>query len=165
MPVAGQHRPAERTPVRSFIFGDIRQVSGELIAAVSGVPLGELDLVVGSPPCQGFSTAGKRDPNDPRSQLVFEMARLLLELRPQTFAMENVPGITSMLTPEGMPVLDQFCRMLSDGGFASYKALRKMLEAHPDAGAAMRGGRHGQAEHRAAESPQDDLFEAPAARR
>ena len=142
MPVAGQHRPTGQVPVRSFLFGDVREVTGDLIAEVSGVPLGDLHCVFGGPPCQGYSTSGKRNVMDPRNSLVFEMARLICELQPQTMVFENVPGITTMVTPEGVPVLDQFCHILSEGGWAGYDAMRKMMSgSNPDLAGAFKGGR------------------------
>lgn len=53
-------------------------------------------VVVGGPPCQGFSVAGKRDPNDPRNKLFREFVRVVDELKPDYFVMENVPGILTM---------------------------------------------------------------------
>lgn len=54
---------------------------------------GEIDLVAGGPPCQGFSLIGKRLIDDPRNQLVFHYFRLVAALRPRYFLMENVPGM------------------------------------------------------------------------
>lgn len=54
---------------------------------------GELDLIAGGPPCQGFSWIGKRLVDDRRNQLVFHFFRLVCELRPRYFVMENVPGM------------------------------------------------------------------------
>lgn len=56
----------------------------------------EVDLVFGGPPCQGFSQIGPRDENDPRNLLYKEFVRVLENLRPRTFVMENVPNILSM---------------------------------------------------------------------
>lgn len=56
----------------------------------------EVHLVAGGPPCQGFSVAGKRDPNDPRNRLFQEFVRVVSELRPWYVVMENVPGILTM---------------------------------------------------------------------
>jgi DNA (cytosine-5)-methyltransferase 1 len=53
----------------------------------------ELDLIAGGPPCQGFSFIGKRLVDDVRNQLVFHFFRLVSELRPRYFIMENVPGL------------------------------------------------------------------------
>lgn len=56
----------------------------------------QVQVVVGGPPCQGFSVAGKRDPNDPRNKLFREFVRVVDELKPDYFVMENVPGILTM---------------------------------------------------------------------
>lgn len=56
----------------------------------------EVHLVVGGPPCQGFSVAGKRNPNDPRNRLFQEFVRVVSEIRPWYVVMENVPGILTM---------------------------------------------------------------------
>lgn len=55
----------------------------------------DFDLLCGGFPCQGFSIAGKRDPNDPRSALFFELARIAAAKRPSYLLFENVPGILS----------------------------------------------------------------------
>ena len=57
---------------------------------------GEVDVVVGGPPCQGFSTGGKRRFDDTRNELVFSFARLVGELKPRYFVLENVPGMSSL---------------------------------------------------------------------
>jgi DNA (cytosine-5)-methyltransferase 1 len=57
---------------------------------------GEIHLVSGGPPCQGFSVAGKRDPNDVRNILFREFIRVVAEIRPWYVVMENVPGILTM---------------------------------------------------------------------
>ncbi len=53
--------------------------------------------------------------------------------------MENVPGIVSMVTPEGPPVLDVFCQLLEDGGYGSYDALRRALAGQTEAKAGLKG--------------------------
>ncbi|CAN1211384.1 DNA cytosine methyltransferase [Tumidithrix helvetica PCC 7403] len=53
-----------------------------------------IDVVFGGPPCQGFSMMGKRALDDPRNHLVFHFLRLVLELQPKYFVMENVKGLT-----------------------------------------------------------------------
>lgn len=54
---------------------------------------GQIDLVFGGPPCQGFSIMGKRLVNDERNSLVFHFYRLVTDLNPRYFVMENVPGM------------------------------------------------------------------------
>lgn len=127
--------------VKYMFFGDIRKLKGEQMLAIMGLKRGDVDLVVGGPPCQGFSHSGKRNVMDPRNSLVFDFARLVVEISPRFMCMENVPGIVSMVTPEGVNVVDAFCQILEDGEFAGYEAVRQSLMSHPDArGVARRGG-------------------------
>lgn len=76
---------------------DICQVSGESILEATGLKRGELDLLAGCPPCQGFSrmrtlNRGKAS-DDPRNDLVRQYLRLVEELLPRALLMENVPGL------------------------------------------------------------------------
>lgn len=73
--------------------GDIAKLSVKECMKLAGIEEEELDLLDGSPPCQGVSTAGKRNLNDPRNQLFREFVRLLRGLKPKVFVMENVPGL------------------------------------------------------------------------
>jgi DNA (cytosine-5)-methyltransferase 1 len=57
---------------------------------------GQLDVLVGGPPCQGFSTYGKRDPGDPRNKLYKNYLDFLETFYPKVFIIENVVGILSM---------------------------------------------------------------------
>lgn len=76
---------------------DIREVSGASLRRALGLRKGELDLLAGCPPCQGFSRLrtlnGSVPVDDARNDLVFEFMRLVDELRPKTILMENVPGL------------------------------------------------------------------------
>lgn len=74
--------------------GDIAKLSVEECMALAGLTgPRQLDVLDGSPPCQGFSTAGKRIFDDPRNQLFREYVRLLRGLQPKVFVMENVSGM------------------------------------------------------------------------
>ncbi len=73
--------------------GDICDLSVEEALELAGVEPGELDVLDGSPPCQGFSTAGKRKFSDGRNRLFEEYVRLLEGFRPRAFVMENVSGL------------------------------------------------------------------------
>lgn len=124
---------------KNFFFGDIRKLKGSEILKAAGLARGELDCVVGGPPCQGFSVAGKRQPDDFRNSLVFEFCRLVIEMRPKTMVMENVPGILSMKTAEGMPVVEAIVDYLETEGFGTYESLRQALTGMPSARAVARG--------------------------
>lgn len=77
------------------------------------------DVIVGGPPCQGFSFLGKRDPADVRSGLTFSFVRIVRQLQPKAFAMENVPGIFSMGT-----VADELKRAMVEAGYRNATWLR-----------------------------------------
>ena len=137
--ISGSNRADDIPGVEHFWLGDIRKLSGLDILQVLGLSVGEVDCVFGGPPCQGFSKAGKRDVLDERNSLIFEFARMILEIKPKFIAMENVPGILSMVTVEGIPVIDAFCRILSDGGFAAHDALVRSLKAQQGTWGTVRG--------------------------
>lgn len=90
-------------PKTEVIVEDARRVTvADLRAAIkrglvtfgrAGEWDGTVDVVFGGPPCQGFSFGGKRKPNDERNALVFEFLRIVTELQPRYFMMENVPGL------------------------------------------------------------------------
>jgi DNA (cytosine-5)-methyltransferase 1 len=73
--------------------GDIAQLTNEECSRLSNIQPGELDIFNGSPPCQGFSTAGKRQLDDPRNNLFRQYVRLLNYLQPKAFVLENVKGM------------------------------------------------------------------------
>src|SRR4051812_13558812 len=54
------------------------------------VPFAEADVVIGGPPCQGFSVIGRMDPDDPRSRHVFHLLNVVEEVGPRAFVLENV---------------------------------------------------------------------------
>ena len=80
-------------PEVNLFAGDIAKLSGEEALRITGLKPGELDVFNGSPPCQSFSTAGKRKLNDPRGQLFLEYSRLLSTFKPKVFVFENVTGM------------------------------------------------------------------------
>lgn len=65
-----------------------------------------IDIIVGGPPCQSFSIAGKRDKNDPRNSLFIEYIKYLDYFKPKLFIMENVIGILSKKTNNDEKVID-----------------------------------------------------------
>lgn len=84
---------------------------------------GEVDLVVGGPPCQGFSSAGKRDPNDPRNQLAFAYLEIVRRVRPKYILMENVRGITYAFSKAGdksVPISERIEQTLAQQGYVPF---------------------------------------------
>ncbi|MCX2678850.1 DNA cytosine methyltransferase [Galbibacter sp. EGI 63066] len=64
------------------------------------------DIIIGGPPCQGFSGIGKRDPNDNRSALVYSYLDVVNKIEPKVFLFENVTGIKSSKAADGSKVID-----------------------------------------------------------
>jgi len=79
-------------PQTQLLWADVAALSGRDLQ--KRLPDRPLDLVFGGPPCQGFSVMGKHDLKDTRNRLVFHFCRLVRELQPRYFVMENVPGLT-----------------------------------------------------------------------
>lgn len=117
--------------VQHFFFGDLQKLSGQAMLDTLGLGPGDVDLVVGGPPCQGFSTVGKRQVMDPRNSLVFDWARLVVEIQPKAMCMENVPGMVSMVTQAGAPVIDELCAILERGDYCDFDAAQQMLAEDP----------------------------------
>lgn len=68
-------------------------VCGDVRVAAANLKEGMADIVIGGPPCQGFSVAGRMDPNDPRSRHVFDFLGLVAKVKPRAFVMENVAAL------------------------------------------------------------------------
>lgn len=80
-------------PYVTHLDSDIAKLSGSALLMRAGLKKGELDGLIGGPPCQGFSTMGKRQLDDSRNDLFGHFMRLVDETRPAFFLAENVPGI------------------------------------------------------------------------
>jgi DNA (cytosine-5)-methyltransferase 1 len=81
-------------PFWTILCQSVTETTGEEIRAKSAIKNRDIDVVFGGPPCQGFSIMGKRIVDDPRNSLMFHFVRLVLELKPKFFVMENVRGLT-----------------------------------------------------------------------
>jgi len=96
---------------------DICKLSGANIGRALRLGKGELDLLAGCPPCQGFSSMrtmnGGREIRDVRNDLVFQLIRLVKEMEPKTIMMENVPGLA------GDKRMDRIRRCLLKMGYTS----------------------------------------------
>lgn len=82
-------------PETVYFARDVQTLSGEEILVGTGLKGEDIHAVVGGAPCQGFSMIGKRALDDPRNQLVNEFARIVLEIQPRYFVLENVAGLAT----------------------------------------------------------------------
>lgn len=101
-------------PLSEVICGDIRKLTGLDIRAAARLGDRDIDVVIGGPPCQGFSLIGHRVLEDARNELVFHFLRLVTELQPRLFLMENVPG---MATGRHHQLLDELIERFQDAGY------------------------------------------------
>lgn len=110
-------------PNTALYHGDITHLTADEIFRETGLKKGELDIFDGSPPCQGFSTSGKRQMTDSRNQLFKEYCRLLNSLQPKCFIMENVSG---MVKGNMKFIFVEALKMLKECG---YQVKAKLLNA------------------------------------
>ena len=99
----------ENHPKTVMIEGDINEHIDKFDA------FKKVDLVIGGPPCQGFSVAGKMDPADPRSQLIFTFCDVVERLKPRAFIMENVKSLGSL--SKFADVRKEFLRRMEVAGY------------------------------------------------
>ena len=85
-------------PETPFEQADINKLDFKSILSNTRTKQGELDILIGGPPCQGFSTAGTRFWEDPRNELLKSYVNALRTIKPKWFLMENVEGL---LTAKG----------------------------------------------------------------
>jgi DNA (cytosine-5)-methyltransferase 1 len=127
-------------PRTVVLNADVAELTGRELCNLAGLQMGEVDCLFGGPPCQSFSLAGNRKGlSDPRGQMVGHFVRLVREIGPKSFVMENVKG---MLNWNGGAVLqyleEEFSEPINHGaGQILYNVNRKVLNA-VDFGAAQR---------------------------
>ena len=110
-------------PDTKVVVGDVRQVDEKELHSLVR-EYGEIDLIAGGPPCQGFSVnAPVRSLDDPRNHLFKEYLRIVAEIRPKAVVIENVPGIISL--GKGT-VVEQIYKILEGLG---YKVNHRILFA------------------------------------
>ncbi|WP_337406834.1 DNA cytosine methyltransferase [Mitsuokella jalaludinii] len=93
---------------------DIYNVSKKSIEQDLGKLLGKIDIIIGGPPCQGFSVQRRGDDNDHRNKLILEYCRLINEIKPRFFVLENVGGLMSK---RGKPYISTLIETLSSNGY------------------------------------------------
>lgn len=111
-----------------LMIADLGSTTGRDIESVAG---GQVDGIIGGPPCQGFSAIGHRREDDPRRELLGHFFRLVNELKPAFFVMENVVGLSYRDT---LPVLQRAISLLE----GSYELIGPVVLDAADFGAATR---------------------------
>jgi len=99
-------------PEAQFLQNDIRTIEKKDLKKFKGV-----DLMIGGPPCQGFSLTGKRDVNDERNTLFQNYLCVADIVKPKVIIMENVKLLTSMKDPDGSYVKDRILEIFANHGY------------------------------------------------
>lgn len=104
-------------PEMRVLQADIRDF--QMSSSIKGASLVQPDIIIGGPPCQGFSIAGPahKDPGDPRNTLFKNFAQWVSALEPKAFIMENVKGLLSRKNAEGQSVLDIIRQAFIEKGY------------------------------------------------
>ena len=116
---------------------DVLEVHGARLSRMKG----EIDLVAGGPPCQGFSFAGKRNAKDPRNQLSQRYVDFVQHAQPKFLVLENVPGMNvAHKSGRGKSCQTYYEKLLESLRFAGYEVSGRVLDA-ADFGAPQRRAR------------------------
>ena len=104
-------------PQMTVIQNDIRELNN--LTTVKEICFYNPDIIIGGPPCQGFSIAGpaQKDPNDPRNTLFINFAQWISFLQPKAFVMENVKGLLSRTNTDGVNVIDLISKKFAEMGY------------------------------------------------
>ncbi|MDR2293850.1 MAG: DNA cytosine methyltransferase [Microbacterium sp.] len=105
---------------------DVSKITGQTIRDESEIGDREIHLVAGGPPCQGISMIGRRAIDDPRNALLKEFVRVVLELKPRYFLMENVAGL---MVGKHRQLLDEVVEMFEASGEYDVVTPVKVLQA------------------------------------
>ena len=115
-------------PVKVVFIKNIVEVNGWDMLNAAGVD--QVNVVIGSPPCQSFSNMNtKKKKGDFRDFLMFEYARLVLEINPDTFVLENVPPVAKAKLLDGRKLIDVFQQILNQKDWDLYYEIQAM---YPD---------------------------------
>ena len=110
-------------PNAAVLNEDITKISGKDILMQTGLLKDEVDVIIGGPPCQGFSVSGKRMIDDERNKLYKSYVQIVSEIQPKVFVMENVPGLVKLFKGK---VAEQVMEDFTDIG---YNVQMKILSA------------------------------------
>ncbi|WP_336992475.1 DNA cytosine methyltransferase [Leucobacter sp. VD1] len=105
---------------------DVSKITGKQIREESEIGDREIHLVAGGPPCQGISMIGRRAIDDPRNSLLKEFIRVVLELKPRYFLMENVAGL---MVGDHRQLIDEVVDMVEASGDYRVVTPIKVLQA------------------------------------
>lgn len=96
-------------PNAAVMNEDITKINGNDILEYANLKKEDVDIIIGGPPCQGFSVSGKRMIDDDRNKLYKRYVLIVSEIQPKVFVMENVPGLVRLFKGQvGEQVIEDF---------------------------------------------------------
>lgn len=103
-------------PDCAVLMSDISYISGKDLLKASNLKSGKEVILIACPPCQGFSSARRNSQrlSDPRNKLIYEFLRIVEEVKPLAFVLENVPGLATGI---GKPLFLQILQKLHELGY------------------------------------------------
>lgn len=119
----GSYRWKNQIPRKAWGIDHLLREHSSFLCALGNSQ--EVDIIVGGPPCQGFSTAGRRVANDPRNYLAYSYIEVVTKVRPKFLLMENVKGFTMKFKNGGSPTSDLVALKLAQCGYIPISFLEK----------------------------------------
>jgi len=112
-------------PCCTVFSSDISQLSGRELLKAGDFHSGQEVVIIACPPCQGFSNARRSSQRltDPRNKLIYEFLRIVEEIKPIAFVLENVPGLATGI---GKPLFEQILQKLQKMG---YQTIHEVVNA------------------------------------
>ena len=115
---------AKNFPGCKTLVADLSYLSGDALRSEAELQDNEIDVLFGGPPCGGFSIMGRRKVDDPRNKLLDHFARLVDELSPRYFVVENVEGLLMGTMTE---VLDEFLSRVECAGYSTVSPIQRLF--------------------------------------
>ncbi|TCO72141.1 DNA cytosine methyltransferase [Marinisporobacter balticus] len=110
-------------PDSIVVNDDITNITGKSLLDLMDLNNDSIDVIIGGPPCQGFSVSGKRLIDDPRNTLYKSFVRIVNDIKPKIFVMENVPGLIRLFNGKAKD------EIMEDFRNIGYNVQVKMLSA------------------------------------
>jgi DNA (cytosine-5)-methyltransferase 1 len=111
---------ARNFPSCKTLNSDISRLTGDQLREEASIGKRHIDVLFGGPPCQGFSLIGKRQVDDPRNLLIYDFARLVRELQPDYFVVENVQGL---FLGKALRIFNSFLLRVRRAGYSYVKPI------------------------------------------
>ena len=118
---------ARAHPKANVLIGDVEELTPELLLEHSGLGPGDLGVLCGGPPCQGFSFAGKTLADDPRNHLYKDFLRAISVLLPAWVVMENAPAL--LANPQVGGAIHSDFERITIGGKQAYEVQHVVVNA------------------------------------